>query len=196
MFTEFVNLTSEYLMGNVDYRRWNGTKPPRIRQRGAQSGSNELVTIYGSDGLTESYVKKGISRMIVDITQTGSTLRRLGLEIVDDIMSSEACLYASPRLSPDKLKKLGEIARNLEGVVEARKKYYVVFDSPENSVLGIANYLQENSLFADEPTIIPGKNYSQFSILVPRSIWPKVSAELKGVGAKSMMRYSPEQVIK
>src|SRR3989344_1079042 len=194
-FTEFVNVASEYFKNLPEYREAYGNLNPRIWQRGARSGTNRFFTIFGSDGLTESSVTKGLADLVVDVSQTGNSLRRLGLEIVDVVMNSEACLYSTRGLNGRKAQKVEEIARNLIGVVEARKRYYVVFDVQTSDVPGMNSYLFEKQLFSEEPTINPGTNYSQYSILVGRDVWPRISGELAVLGAKSIVRLTPQQVI-
>jgi len=196
VYTELACIVRNYFQNLPQYSAVYGNLIPTIKQRGADSGDNPYFSIFGSDGLTESYVSKGLADLIVDVSQTGSSLRKLGLEVVDTVLESEACLFTSPRLNGRKQAKVDELKRNLEGVVEARKKYYVVFDVENPNIAAMNGYLAENQLFSDEPTINPGEQYSQYSILVGRDVWPRLSGELAALGAKSIVRLTPQQVIR
>lgn len=50
----------------------------------------EIVTL---DGGVESAIRRGLADVVMDIVQTGASLRRNGLEIVETVKKSSACLY-------------------------------------------------------------------------------------------------------
>ena len=55
---------------------------------------------------------------------------------------------------------------NLYGSVNAEHKVMILFNVPNESIDEMQEYLKENKLFADEPTINLGKTHAQFSIQV------------------------------
>jgi ATP phosphoribosyltransferase len=55
---------------------------------------------------------------------------------------------------------------NLYGVVNAENKVMILFNVSNNDVKNIEQYLRENNLFADEPTVNVGKTFTEFSIQV------------------------------
>ena len=84
------------------------------------------VRVFLSYGATEAKVPE-IVDAIVDLTETGSTLRRHGMEIVDVIMESRTHLIANPEAyeDPDKRKAIEELTILLRGAVDARGKVLV-----------------------------------------------------------------------
>lgn len=84
------------------------------------------VKVFLSYGATEAKVPE-IVDAIVDLTETGSTLRRHGMEIVDVLMESRTQLIANPAAYEDsaKRKAIEELTILLKGAVDARGKVLV-----------------------------------------------------------------------
>jgi ATP phosphoribosyltransferase len=126
------------------------------------------VIIYETWGKTESKVKNGGADIGVEITQSGSALRNYDLEIVDEIMVSQTGIYINPALKndPKKSELLKMFLINLYGSVNAENKVFILFNVPNEALPEMKEYLKENQLFADEPTINEGQTHAQLSIQV------------------------------
>lgn len=124
------------------------------------------LVIYETWGKTEAKVKNKSVDFGLEITQSGSAIRNYGLNIVDEVMDSETCVFASTAIKNDAEKT--ELARmfllNLYGAIFAEDKVLVAFNCARSSVQGVVDYLQANELFANEPTMNEGINYVEFSI--------------------------------
>ena len=157
--------------------------PPRI-----DSG----IVIYETWGKTEAKVTNGSVDFGLEITQTGSALKNYGLHIVDQIMASEAGLWASPKLKEDEEKY--DIARmfllNLYGSIYAEDKVLVSFNASNENADTIYDYLKENRLFGEEPTVNRGANFTEYSVEMKNGNidlpLPKVRYELAKMGAMSI----------
>jgi len=79
------------------------------------------VDVHFSYGATEAKVPDMMDAL-VDLTETGSTLRRNGLKIVDTVLTSTTRLLANKKswADPEKRRAIDEIRTLLLGVVEAR----------------------------------------------------------------------------
>ena len=79
------------------------------------------VTVEYSYGATEAKVPELVDAL-VDLTETGETLRRNGLKIVDVVLTSTTRLLASKAAwaDPEKRREIEEIRTLLLGVIEAR----------------------------------------------------------------------------
>lgn len=88
---------------------WQLTQQFFSQQHGIQ-----LYRIIESLGATEGAPAGGQADLIVDITETGSTLRANGLRVLDDgvILKSEACLFASNARPKSAI--IAELAKKLE----------------------------------------------------------------------------------
>ncbi|MCX5757256.1 MAG: hypothetical protein NTU83_01860 [Candidatus Hydrogenedentes bacterium] len=131
--------------------------PPRI-----PSG----IVIYETWGKTEAKVKNGSVDFGLEITQTGSAIQNYGLRIVDEIMSSETGIWANSCIKENPVKY--DLARmfllNLYGSIFAENKVLVFFNAKKEDVPRVLEYLRDNQLFGDEPTMNEGANFTEFSV--------------------------------
>ena len=67
-----------------------------------------------------------------------------------------------------KRKLLDMFLLNLYGTVNAENKVMVIFNIPNSETKKVEDYLSENKLFADEPTMNIGKFFTEFSIQVAK----------------------------
>ena len=157
-------------------------------------GDNEMVQVINSDGATEVYIKKGAD-LIVDNTQTGSSLRKAGLKEIETILHSSAGLYAGVSCTGEKLDKAQMIYEQLLGAITAKKYFDVKFNIANSKIDEVSNYLIDNKLCADEPTITPGSDFSQINVLIPKAKFPEMVDAIKGFDATSIIRNDLKQLI-
>ena len=177
-FTEYPNLVRQRFMEDSGYRELFGDKKPLVQVRGLVDGENKMVQVLNSDGVTEGYMAKGAD-LIVDNTQTGSTLREYGLRELETIMESSAGLYAGPGCSGWKEDKAKEIYQLLAGAVIGRKYFDVKFNVANSRLDEIKKYLVSEGLCSNEPTVSKGENYSAVNILMPRDRFPEALRTLR-----------------
>lgn len=194
-FTEYPNLTRKFIMENEVYQEIYGDSVPFVQVRGLTDGDNEMVQVINSDGATEVYIAKGAD-MIVDNTQTGSSLRKAGLKEIETIMHSSAGLYAGVSCTGEKMEKAKMIYKQLFGAVSAKKYFDVKFNIANAKIDEVSEYLIENKLCADEPTLTQGSDFSQVNVLIPKSKFPEMVDAIKGFEATSIIRNDLKQLIK
>lgn len=129
------------------------------------------IVVYETWGKTEAKVKNGGADIGLEITQSGSAIRNYGLKIIDTVMESESGIWINPVLKNDskKTELLKMFLLNLFGCVNAENKVMILFNVKNDSVPEIEQYLRDNNLYADEPTMNVGKMFTEFSIQVDRS---------------------------
>jgi ATP phosphoribosyltransferase len=195
-FSEYVNTTAAFLASCGAYKRIFGSRQPMKEIRGTVLGRNSKAKVVMSDGVTEGYIAKG-ANLVMDNSQSGSTMARYGLEVIEEIGTSSARLYArAGALADSWLKgKIDELSRQLASVVEGSRKYYVVLNVPSDRIDKVVEYARLNGLFADEPTIVSGKKFCQISLLVPKANWPKISQGLVERGARNIIPLEPGYVL-
>lgn len=196
-WTEYLNLTRQKFMENKDYKEIFGDKKPLVQIRGLVNGENNLVQIINSDGITEGYIKKGAD-IIVDNTQTGKTLRyEYNLKEIEQIIESNAGLYAGPTCIEWKREKAIEIFEQLYGAVIGKRYFDVKFNVPNIYVRMVREYLLEEKLCSDEPTIVQGENYTAINMLILRERFPLVLVKLKkNFKASAIVRNEVKQFVK
>lgn len=154
--------------------------PPRV-----DSG----IVIYETWGKTEAKVVNGSVDFGLEITQTGSAIDHYGLAVMDEVMRSETGIWVNPaiRENPGKYDLARMLLINLYGAIFAEDKVLTLFNAKKDAVPRIIEYLQTNCLFADEPTMNEGINFTEFSVQldVRSAALPlaKVRYELAKLGA-------------
>lgn len=131
--------------------------PPRI-----DSG----LVVYETWGKTEAKVKNGSVDFGLEITQTGSAIRNYGLNIAEQVLESEAGVWANPALkdNPEKYDLARMFLLNMYGAIDAEHKVLVNFNCPKTQTQAIKDYLDKNSLYENEPTLSEGDDFVMFSI--------------------------------
>ncbi|MFC1770327.1 ATP phosphoribosyltransferase [Candidatus Margulisiibacteriota bacterium] len=171
-FTEYPNLTRKYFMKQKAYQKVFGNKRPLVQVRGLVDGENKLCQIINSDGVTEGYMAKGAD-LIVDNTQTGSTLKKYGLKELETIMESSSGLYAGPGCTGWKKEKAKEIFGLLYGAVAGRRFFDVKFNVLNDELEKVSKYLISEKLCSNEPTVSRGEKYSAVNVMMPRKKFPE-----------------------
>ncbi len=84
-------------------------------------------TLIKLDGAVESAVRLGVADAVADVVETGSTLRKQGLEIFGPvILESESVLISSPKPASG----VDTLLRRLQGVMVARQYVLVDYNLP------------------------------------------------------------------
>jgi ATP phosphoribosyltransferase len=79
------------------------------------------------DGAVENAIGLGVADVIADVVETGSTLRKAGLELVGEpIMNSVAVLIRGPGAAANGA--VNQIVRRLQGVLVARRYVMLAYD--------------------------------------------------------------------
>lgn len=146
--------------------------PPKIKKG---------IIIYETWGKTEAKVKNEGADVGIEITQSGSAIRNYGLKIIDEILTSETAIFINPKLKEngEKSRLLKMFLLNLYGSVNAENKVMILFNVPNAKIAEIEKFLEDNNLFADEPTITTGDTHAQFSIQVDTKKHPLPLAQIR-----------------
>ena len=148
--TEYLTLSLNYIKNNETYKKLYGDKTPLVITPWKTWGDNEKVKIFLSFGATEAKPPEEVD-VIIDNTQTGSTIRANNLKIVEVIDTSNAVLIANKNALKDEWKreKIKDIKVLLMGVIEASKKLHIFMNVREENL----NVLLEKLPALKRPTI-------------------------------------------
>jgi ATP phosphoribosyltransferase len=150
------------------------------------------IVIYETWGKTEAKIKNGGADIGLEITQSGSAIKNYGLKIIDTIMHSQTSIWINPMIkdNPEKLDLLHMFLLNLYGSINAENKVMLMFNVSNKDVNEVDNYLREKYLFADEPTVSVGKDFTVYNVQVDtgniNEPLAKVRFELAKLGATSI----------
>ena len=99
------------------------------------------VKIVEVRGATEVAPNIGAADFIVDLVETGSTLRMNHLKILDVILESRAFLIAGPQSLTTKAAEIRELVSAIESVVEAESRRYLMANVPVAKLAEIRAFL-------------------------------------------------------
>jgi len=153
------------------------------------------VKISFSYGATEAKVPELVD-IVVDLTETGSTLRRNRLRIIDTVLESTTRLMANKQswADPEKRQAIEEIKTLLLGVMEARGKVLISMNVPEGKLEEIVAVLPA----LKKPTVSKLYNSDYFAIetVVEKSNVNILIPKLKAFGAEDIIELSLSKIIR
>ncbi len=153
------------------------------------------VEVEFSWGATEVKVKSGLVDAIVELTETGESLKANGLKVIDVVCSSTTQFIANKSSYKNnwKKKKIQQILLLLKGALEARAKVGLKLNIKEESLTKILAILPA----LKKPTIshLTLKNWVACEVVVEESQVRKILPLLKENGAQGIIEYPLNKVI-
>jgi ATP phosphoribosyltransferase len=169
--TEVVNLTKRYL-------KKNGVK----------------AEVEFSWGATEVKAHELVDA-IVEVTETGSSLRANKLRIVDELLSSTPRLIANHNAWKDKWKKqkIETMAMLLKGALEAEVKVGLKMNVHSTNLTAVVTLLES----LRGPTISPLSNKDWFAVetIIDEHVVRRLIPALKAAGAEGITEYPLNKVV-
>jgi ATP phosphoribosyltransferase len=170
-------------VSDLDGRRV-ATSHPRIAagffaERGLQV---ETVAVRGS---VELAPRLDAAEAVVDLVQSGETLRQNGLRPIATVLESEAVLAARPDLDPAQRKVADELATVVRSVIVARNRRYLMLNAPDASLDQIVALLPG----LDSPTVLPLAKpgwHSVHAVVEQRQVM-ELLEPLRAAGARSLL---------
>lgn len=155
---------------------------------------NVQAEVEFSWGATEVKVPDLVDA-IVDITETGASLRANGLRIVATLLESYPQLIANPGAlrDPWKRRKLDGLMILLRGALAARDKVGLKMNVPEKELQKLVATLPS----LREPTVSPlaHPGWVAVEIIIDEKIVRDLIPQLKGIGAEGIIEYPLNKVI-
>jgi ATP phosphoribosyltransferase len=169
--TELVNTTKRY-----------------FKQKGVK------IEVEFSWGATEVKVPDLVDA-IVDITETGSSLRANKLRIVDTLLETNTKLIANRKswANPAKRRKIETIALLLRGALEAETKVGLKMNAPKKSLAAILKAIPA----LRNPTISPlsSADWIALETIIDESVVREIIPRLKTLGAEGIVEYPLNKVV-
>lgn len=157
----------------------------------ASKGVN--VGLHQISGSVEIAPNIGLADAIVDIVESGSTLFKNGLKEVEQILSSEAVLAASPKISDESRVILDKLLFRLQSVLRAKKSKYILLNVPNNKIETISSILP----VLKSPSIVPlaQEGWSSLHTVIEEEKFWEVIDELKANGAEDILVCPIEKMV-
>ncbi|MBN2059362.1 MAG: ATP phosphoribosyltransferase [Deltaproteobacteria bacterium] len=170
--TELVNFTRRY-----------------FRERGID------VKVEFSWGATEGKVVSGLADAIVEVTETGSTIKAHGLKIIHELMESNTQLIANKESYRDKWKKdkIGQIILLLKGALRAENMVGLKMNVPEDRLDSVISILP--SLNAPTVAGLYNSKWTSVETVVDSRVVRELIPNLLKAGAEGIIEYPLNKVI-
>ncbi len=169
--TEAVNMTTDYLKkygvtADVEFS-WGATevKPPKLVDA------------------------------IVEITETGSSLKANNLRIIETLMESNTKFVMNKEAfdNPWKKKKVERLVLMLQSAMAANGKVGLMMNVPKNKLNDVMKILPEGK----KPTIaeLTDSNWMDLTVILEEKLVREIAPDLKAIGVEDIVEYSINKII-
>jgi len=153
------------------------------------------VDVEFSWGATEAKVISGLCDAIVEVTETGSTMRANGLRIVKELMQTNTQLIANKTAweDPWKREKIEHIALLLKGALKAEGMVALKMNVPKDKVEEVMSVLP--SLNAPTVAHLYHSDWLSVETVISKDQVRELIPKLMNKGAEGIIEYSLNKVI-
>ncbi|MBW2511959.1 MAG: ATP phosphoribosyltransferase [Deltaproteobacteria bacterium] len=156
---------------------------------------NIPVDVEFSWGATEAKILKGLCDAIVEVTETGSTIKANNLRIVCELMESVPVLIANKEAWEDPWKhaKIGRIYTMLQSALRAEGMVGLKMNAPGDRIEAISNLLPS----LNRPTVahLYDSDWVSIETIMAESDVRKIVSELLDLGAEGIVEYPLNKII-
>ena len=153
------------------------------------------VEVEFSWGATEAKVVEGLVDAIVEVTETGSTIRAHGLKIIHTLLESNTKLIAHPKSLQDpwKKQKIAQIALLLDGALKAENMVGLKMNVPEKAVEAVVAELPSFT----SPTLakLYSSNWYSIETVVAETTVREIVPKLINCGAEGIVEYPLNKLV-
>jgi ATP phosphoribosyltransferase len=153
------------------------------------------VSVEFSWGATEAKVVDGLVDAIVELTETGRSLRAHGLRIVSELLVTNPQLIASHQAwkNPWKKSKIEQLAMMLQGALQAEKMVGIKMNVAKEHLATIVAMLP--SITAPTVSNLYGKDWFSVESVISETTVRELIPELIRSGAVGIIEYPLNKVI-
>lgn len=153
------------------------------------------VDVEFSWGATEAKVVSGLADAIVEVTETGSTIKAHGLKIIHELMQTNTQLIANKESYKDpwKKKKIGQIILLLKGALRAENMVGLKMNVPQDKTEKVIKILP--SLNAPTMASLHNSDWVSVETVVDAKVVRDLIPNLISAGAEGIIEYPLNKVI-
>jgi ATP phosphoribosyltransferase len=153
------------------------------------------IRVFPSYGASEAKVPD-LMDVVVDLTETGTTLRKNGLKIIGEIMESYTVVIACKDsfADPVKKKEIEEIVTLLYGVIDARHQVLLSMNVPAELMEQVVAALPA----LKKPTVsrLHGIDYYSIETVVHKNLVNRLIPRLKDAGAEDILEIPIAKIVR
>jgi len=156
---------------------------------------NIKVNVEFSWGATEAKVAAGLCDAVVEVTETGSTLRANGLTIIDDLLESNPQLIANRQAlaDPEKKAKIDQISLLLQSALRAEAQVGLKLNVKKAGLEQIVKLLP--SITAPTVADLYGSEWVSVESVICEAVVRDLIPELVSAGAEGIVEYPLNKVL-
>ncbi len=149
--------------------------------------------LHQISGSVEIAPNIGLADAICDIVSSGSTLFKNNLKEVEVMLTSEAVLAVSPKISNETSEILKKLQFRIQSILKARKSKYILLNAPNTKIEKIVSLLPGMR----SPTVLPlaEKGWSSIHTVIEKDQFWEVIDELKEAGAEGILVCPIEKMV-
>jgi len=154
---------------------------------------NIEAQLHQINGSVEIAPNIGLADGICDIVSSGSTLFKNGLKEIEVLLTSEAVLAVSPKISDERLAVLKKIQFRIQAVLKGRNSKYILLNAPNDKLETILNLLPGMR----SPTVLPlaENGWSSVHTVISKNQFWEIIDELKANGAEGILVCPIEKMV-
>ena len=191
--SEYLTTASKFIKQLKSYKKFYGSKDPQIITPWVRLGTNKNVQIHLSFGATEAKPPDDVDA-IMDVTETGTTLKQNQLKIVDKVLESNAFLVANKNSLKDKSKreKIFDIVTLMRGAVHGRKYLHIYLNVKEKNLKKLLKEVPS----LKRPTVSPLSEKGWFGVntVIQKSDFHKLVPKLRKI-AQGLVVHETRQIL-
>lgn len=132
---------------------------------------------------------------IVEVTETGSSLRANRLRIIETVMESETHLIANHKAYTDpwKKQKIDNLALMLNGAIAAQGRVGLMMNVQKENLEAVLKILP--ALASPTISALSGEGWVALNTVLEESVLRDVIPKLKGVGATGIVEYPLNKIV-
>ena len=191
--SEYLTTASKFIKQLKSYKKFYGSKDPQIITPWVRLGTNKNIQIHLSFGATEAKPPDDVDA-IMDVTETGTTLKQNQLKIIDTVLESNAYLVANKNSLKDKSKreKIFDIVTLMRGAVHGRKYLHIYLNVDEKNL----KKLLKEVTSLKRPTVSPlsEKGWYGVNTIILKSDFHKLVPKLRKI-AQGLVVHETRQIL-
>ncbi|MDJ0958146.1 MAG: ATP phosphoribosyltransferase [Arenicellales bacterium] len=158
-------------------------------------GRDINANVEFSWGATEAKAVEGMVDAVVEITETGSTIRAHGLRIVCDLLHTHTQVIANKAALEDswKKQKIDQIALLLQASLHAHQKVALSMNVPDTKLDKVVELLP--SLHAPTVNHLYDKGWFAVETVVDSSLVRDLVPKLRAAGAEGILEYELRKIV-
>jgi ATP phosphoribosyltransferase len=153
------------------------------------------VSVEFSWGATEGKVASGLADAIVEVTETGSTIKAHGLVIIEELMQSNPQLIANKHACEDpwKREKIEQISMLLQSALRADRLVVLKMNVPKEKLQPVVDILP--SLNAPTVSTLYKKEWCSVETVINEAEVRELIPRLMAAGAQGIIEHSLNKVL-